>query len=137
MGKLCQKLEKGKQMFEEFWKVYPRKVAKAEARKAWAQTEKIRPSTDALIEAIRAQSQTEQWMRGNGQFIPHPATWLRGERWDDEIEVKLPNVVNEKPWHETWQGIVHKGLELGLKESDFQHPQDFRAAVMRGAMRAA
>lgn len=123
--------------FDEFWKAYPRKVAKAEARKAWQQTEKIRPPIEQLIAAIKAQSGTEQWMRGNGQFIPYAATWLRGERWEDEVEVKLAGVVNEKPWHETWQGIVQKGAEMGLQESDFAHPQEFRAAVMRGAMRAA
>lgn len=123
--------------FDQFWAIWPRKVAKAEARKAWAQTEKIRPSLHEIIAAIKAQSQTEQWMRGNGQFIPHAATWLRGERWEDEVEVKLPGVVNEKPWHETWAGIVSKGAQLGLKESDYAHPQDFRAAVMRAAMRAA
>lgn len=123
--------------FEKFWAIWPRKVAKAEARKAWAQTDKIRPPLEKIIAAIRAQCQTEQWMRGNGQFIPHAATWLRGERWDDEVEVKLPGVVNEKIWHETWAGIVAKGAELGLREVDFAHPQEFRAAVMRGAMRAA
>ena len=123
--------------FEEFWKEYPKKVAKAEARKAWQQTEKIRPDTQALIKAIKAQCQTEQWMKNSGAFIPHAATWLRGERWEDEVEVKLPGVVNEKLWHETWPGIVQRGRELGLREEDFAHPQEFKSAVLRQSMRAA
>ena len=119
--------------FDTFWKAYPKKVAKADARKAWLQTKDVRPDTETLLKAIAAQCRTEQWMRGAGQFIPYPATWIRGERWEDEIEVKLPDVVNEKPWHETWAGIVQKGKELGINESDFAHPQAFKAEIIRVA----
>ena len=119
--------------FDEFWKMYPRKVAKADARKAWAQTKDFRPDIATLLQAIKGQSKTEQWMRGAGQFIPYPASWLRGERWDDELEIKLPDVVNEKPWHETWAGIVQKGQELGILESQFSHPQSFKAEVIKAA----
>lgn len=123
--------------FDQFWKEYPRKIAKAEARKAWKQTEKVRPSLEVVIRAIKAASQTEQWMRGNGQFIPHASTWLRGERWDDEHEVVLQGVVNEKPWHESATGIEAKGLELGLTPSQFPSWPQFKQAVMHKVMRAA
>ncbi len=123
--------------FEKFWAAYPRKVAKAEARKAWAQTASIRPDTDSLIKAVLSHCETEQWMKSNGAFIPHAATWLRGERWEDVYEVSLPDVVNDKPWHETATGIVRKGQELGISSDQFEHFQDFRTAVMRAAMKAA
>ena len=123
--------------FDQFWKEYPRKIAKAEARKAWKQTEKVRPSLEVVIRAIKAASQTEQWMRGNGQFIPHASTWLRGERWDDELEVVLQGVINEKPWHESATGIEAKGLELGLTPSQFPSWPQFKQAVMHKVMRAA
>lgn len=123
--------------FEAFWQAWPKKVAKAEARKAWAQTEKIRPDLETLIKAIRAASGTEQWMRGNGQFIPHAATWLRGERWEDEHEVKLSGVINERPWHETATGIEAKGAELGIVPSNFESWPAFKQAVMHAVMKAA
>jgi hypothetical protein len=123
--------------FEKFWKTYPRKVSKAEARKAWAQTAKIRPDTDTIIKAVLAACRTEQWMRGGGQFIPHAATWLRGERWEDEHEVVLPGVINEKPWHESATGIEAKGLELGLTPDQFASWPQFKQAVMHKVMRAA
>lgn len=123
--------------FEQFWKLYPKKVAKADARKAWEQTKQIRPDLQTILTAITAACKTEQWMRGNGQFIPYPATWIRGERWDDELEVKLPDVVNEKPWHESATGIESKGRELGIHPEQFEHFQAFRTAVMRAAMKAA
>lgn len=73
--------------FEQFWKAYPRKVAKGDARKAWKQTTRIRPPLEALLESLQAAMASEQWVRDGGQFIPYPATWLRGERWDDEYEI--------------------------------------------------
>ena len=123
--------------FDTFWKAFPRRVAKGDARKAWSQTERIRPDMATLLAAIQAQMQSDQWRKNEGQFIPYPATWLRQERWDDELKVTLPGVVNEKPWHETWAGIVAKGQELGILESQFAYPQEFKAAVMRGSVKAA
>lgn len=123
--------------FDIFWAAYPKKVAKADARKAWAQTKDIRPEVTTVIKAITDACKTEQWMRGGGQFIPYPATWLRGERWDDIHEVTLPDVINEKPWHETASGIEAKGRELGLEPSQFQSFPHFKIAVMRAAMKAA
>jgi hypothetical protein len=123
--------------FEVFWAAWPRKVAKAEARKAWVQTAKVRPDLQTILKAVAAASGTEQWMRGNGQFIPHAATWLRGERWDDEHEVRLAGVVNEKPWHETATGIEAKGAELGIFPSNFDSWPAFKQAVMHQVMRAA
>ena len=82
----------------------------------------------------QAHCKTEQWMRG---FIPYPATWLRQGRWDDELTIKLPDVVEQKPWHETWTGIKQKGTELGLSEEQFDNPQAFKTAVLRKAIKAA
>ena len=123
--------------FDQFWAAYPKKVAKADARKAWAQTKDVRPDIAKLLCAIIAACKTEQWMKSGGSFIPYPATWLRGERWDDIHEVVLPNVVNEKPWHETASGIEAKGKELGLDPSQFEHWQAFKVAVMQKSLKAA
>ena len=123
--------------FDKFWAIYPRKVAKADARKAWAQTKDIRPDITKLLSAVHAACKTEQWMKSGGAFIPYPATWLRGERWEDELEVVLPGVVNEKPWHETASGIEAKGKELGLDPSQFDSWPAFKVAVMQKSLKAA
>lgn len=74
--------------FAAFWQLYPRKVAKKAAEKAWA---KLAPDA-ALVEQIMAglRAQLSQMRARDKQFIPHPATWLRGERWNDEIEQPKP-----------------------------------------------
>ena len=76
--------------FDTFWSLYPRKVAKGDARKAWASTASIRPPIADIVAAIRAQSQGEQWRKDFGMYIPYPATWLRQERWEDSTTIDLP-----------------------------------------------
>jgi hypothetical protein len=121
--------------FEMFWKSYPRKAAKGDARKAWLQTAKIRPETGELLQVIEQHKQTEQWLRDGGQFIPYPASWLRAERWEDELTVDMGSNKNGKLWHESWSGIVAKGKELGIPDSS--DAVAYRASVMRAAMKAA
>jgi hypothetical protein len=123
--------------FEQAWKIYPRKVAKAEARKAWKQTEEFRPDLETLLTAIKNACKQEQWMKNGGAFIPHFSTWLRGERWEDEFEITLPDVVNEKPWHESSVGIEKKGAELGIFLKDYESFPQFRVAVMQASLKAA
>jgi len=71
--------------FEQFWKAYPKKVGKGAARKAWG---KIRPTeslTEKIIRAVETAKGSSQWQLDHGQYIPHPATWLNQERWEDEL----------------------------------------------------
>ena len=37
-----------------------------------------------MLQAIDRQKQTTAWRKNNGQFIPHPATWLNNRQWEDE-----------------------------------------------------
>ena len=72
--------------FNEFWEIYPRKVGKKKAMEVW---KKIKPDDELLtriLESLEKQKQTQQW--DNKQFIPHPATWLKQNRWDDIIETE-------------------------------------------------
>lgn len=75
--------------FEKFWKIYPRKCSKGDARKAWKTTSKIRPSIAQILKAIYAACASKQWLKDDGDFIPYPASWLRSERWDDQLDVDL------------------------------------------------
>ena len=86
-GNECAKSpsEKKGALFDAFWLVYPKKVGKGDARKAF---EKIKPSKDLagrMIAAVQTQSQSEQWKRDHGRYIPNPSTWLNQQRWDDEV----------------------------------------------------
>ena len=66
-------------LFDEFWKIYPRRTAKGAARKAW---EKLSP--DLYAEIIEGASRFAADPNRDATFTPHPATWLNAERWLDE-----------------------------------------------------
>lgn len=70
--------------FDEFWEAYPRKEGKGAARKAFAKIPKS--AYPLLIPAVEQQKRSAQWQQNNGQFIPHPATWLNQGRWEDEVQ---------------------------------------------------
>ena len=70
--------------FSEFWETYPRRQAKANAYKAWKRIKPDRQLLDLMKAAIARQKRSEAWQRENGQFIPHPASWLNARRWEDE-----------------------------------------------------
>jgi len=75
--------------FDFFWKIYPRKVGKGAAEKAW---EKQNPNLDVVVASVEAQMTSEQWQKDNGQYIPNPATWINQKRWEDEaVVVKTKN----------------------------------------------
>ena len=41
-----------------------------------------------IISAVKQQKKSTEWAKNNGQFIPHPTTWLNQERWGDELTIK-------------------------------------------------
>jgi hypothetical protein len=66
--------------FAEFWLAYPRKVGKGTALKAYAKAlKKTQPET--ILAAVKAYP----WP-ADKEFVPHPSTWLNGERWADETQ---------------------------------------------------
>ena len=80
--------------FLRFWENYPKRKAKAEALKAWMQLHPSQELVDTMIWALGWQRRQLDWLKDSGQYIPLPASWIRGRRWEDE-QVQLPQV-NEK-----------------------------------------
>jgi len=72
--------------FEAFWQIYPRKVGKAEAAKAWAQI----PANCVQWALDAIPCHAAYWRREKTQqkYIPHASHWLRKEHWTDV----LPNI---------------------------------------------
>lgn len=74
---------KGDDEFDAFWKAYPKKVGKADAKKKF-KTALTKVSLDTMLAALEAQKTWSQWQRDGGQYIPNASTWLNQERWNDE-----------------------------------------------------
>lgn len=73
--------------FATFWTEYPRKVAKPEAMKAWIKAKPDAELVAAIMAGLRRAKTSRDWTKDDGQFIPHPATWLNQQRWEDESAV--------------------------------------------------
>jgi hypothetical protein len=65
--------------------VYPKKVGKGAAEKAWGKIRPDKATFDRIISSVQAHRRCEQWRKDNGQYIPNPATWLNQKRWEDEV----------------------------------------------------
>lgn len=81
--------------FLRFWSAYPKKRAKPEALKAWL---KLNPDDDLVADILRllaGQIDSEEWIRERGKFIPYPATWINGRRWEDEA-MEVPSWKSKK-----------------------------------------
>lgn len=77
-----------RQMFEDWWRAYPRKVGK---EAAWKKYEAALKRGVSHAELATGLQRAEFDMRDGGKFIPHAQTWLNQGRWQDE-----PTVIAER-----------------------------------------
>ena len=67
--------------FAAWWELYPRKVGKGQAARAY-RTARKKATAEALTAAIVTQGPL--LMARGVQYCPHASTWLNGERWRDD-----------------------------------------------------
>ena len=99
-------------MFDEFWAAYPRKVAKAVARKAFA-----RLTEQQQLDACKAISNHVAYWKAKEtemEYIPHASSWLNGERWEDIVIIEPKKEKIDKKWMFSNEGIEAKARELGV-----------------------
>ena len=65
--------------FLVFWDRWPRRQAKADARRAWLKIPVC--EYPAVVGGLERYRTSDQWKRG---IIPHAATWINEKRWEDE-----------------------------------------------------
>lgn len=73
--------------FADFWTIYPRKESKVNATRAW---KRLNPSDETqarILKDVSNRKNSEGWLKDNGQYIPHPATYLNQKRWEDLFEI--------------------------------------------------
>jgi hypothetical protein len=124
--------------FQKFWIAYPRKVAKRDAQKAWAQVMRgdDAPTLDEVLSAVERYKQTQK----DRNFIAYPATWLRDGRWADETvsdyaggtdgeREASPNVVQAQSFA---SAMVHTRRSLDeLKEAVAHRDSEYQEAAIR------
>lgn len=76
--------------FDDFWKLYPRRVAKKDAMRAWG-----RLTEDEQARAIvGVQRYARSRVGQDPRYTLHPATYLNGARFDDEPDAPVNPYLN-------------------------------------------
>ena len=81
--------------FNIFYEKYPRKTQRKEAEKSFI---KLNPNEDLLsviLKDIEDRLGARTWNLEEKNFIPHPATYLNQQRWEDEI---IPGRKEKEDW---------------------------------------
>lgn len=72
--------------FNTFWKEYPKKVSKENARKWFIKNKPSDELFNKMIKSLERFKELDDWKKQNGKYIPYPSTWLNQKRWEDEFE---------------------------------------------------
>jgi len=113
------------EQFDTFWKCFPRRIAKGNARKAFDKAIK-KTTLETMLEAITKYVACKpQW-----QDYCHPASWLNSERWSDEWEPEQPKPsYSHKPIGPvtyTTPAINHQSREEYLRAEIARSERTFR-----------
>ena len=105
--------------FDKFWAIYPRHEGKQDARKAFDKLKPDQALLETIVNAITAQKQSAQWQ--DSRYIPHPATWLNGRRWEDEPvkdtgTVGKPRLLRSQDYHQREYDGKKLEDELGVND---------------------
>ena len=110
--------------FAAWYEIYPRKVSRKDAEKAWNQ---LTPEQRfAAFESLPVHVRYWQVAGTSPEYLPYPASWLRGERWTDELE--MPQEADE--WWKSQTGIHRKALSLGLSPKAGEGWHELKARVL-------
>ena len=84
--------------FEQFWSVYPRKIAKPSAYRAWLKLNPDENTQAAITAKVKEAIETGNWNpETDMRYIPHPASWLNAGGYESEyLPVKGSKAYEEK-----------------------------------------
>lgn len=110
-------MEPDEASFDDFWILFPRHEAKKDARKMWDRLTVIQQ-----MEAIIGLASWRKVFLGRGsQYIPLPATWLNGERWEDELPSEFRQV----------SSASHQPAQLPAQGKGSPMPEHVRQMIAR------
>lgn len=85
--------------FEAWWKEYPKKVGKGDARRSWGKIKPGKALQETMLKTLRAARESDQWKADGGKYIPNPSTWLNQERWSDDVSTYTRRAVRQTAFH--------------------------------------
>ena len=73
------------ELFNFFFEQYPKQVGRKKALSEWNKLNLTEKDLNKIIINITDRLTQGVWSLETKQFIPHPANYLSGEQWDDEL----------------------------------------------------
>lgn len=90
--------------FLAFWQAYPRRIGKGAARTAFLKAERI-ADPSFIVQAAVTYARYVEEQSIDQQYIPHAATWLNAERWEDDLEGEAQSRKNKSGWGDALDGL--------------------------------
>ena len=72
-------------LFNIFYDEYPKQVGRKKAHETWLAMNPSQQDLDAMLINISDRLSKAVWTLDAKQYIPHPANYLLGEQWTDEL----------------------------------------------------
>lgn len=88
------------QGFSQFWAAYPKKVDKVAAKGQWEALGASPSLIKVILEAVHANCRTREWQLEGGRYVPNPARWLAGRRWEDERQERCTATALSETWYD-------------------------------------
>ena len=114
--------------FNRFWNEYPKKVGRKKAYETWKSINPSEQDLNAMLINISDRLHQGAWSLETKQFIPHPANYLGGELWTDEIIQRNSYERNQKRNKPSAADRVRHALQQQsepIKEKTFSRSRPF------------
>lgn len=96
--------------FMTWYATYPRAAARPDAYRAWSKAV-AKISADELLAKTTAFAEAHRRCGTEERFIPHPATWLNQERWNDRLPEPraAPTNGHHQPYRNPTDDSIYEG----------------------------
>lgn len=68
--------------FADFWDAYPNKKGKQRAIQKW---KSLNCDAELILPVLEKQKRLRDWVKQEGQFVPHADAYLNQKRWEDHL----------------------------------------------------
>jgi hypothetical protein len=112
--------------FNDFYNLYPRKMARKDAERAWNKLTTIQQAE--CLEAMPNYLKYWKIKETAKDFIPYPATFLNQERWTDDIDIESTKKP-ELPWYSSEELTARKAQEVNCPAYAGEGWQQWRSRI--------
>ncbi len=71
-------------LFDRFWKVYPRKEGKPDAKRTFEKLKITEEILDQVMAELERQAKLKDWKHIKIKYIPLAQTWLNRRDWEED-----------------------------------------------------